>query len=1227
MNIRNLPLKFAFVGLLIVMCVWSLWMGNGLRLGIDLRGGHSLIYEIRTSEAEAKRLEEARKDLEAKLADPNTGQEDRKSAQESLESLKPELARAKAAMAGAGNLAERMISVLKGRVDPQGLRSLEWRSLGRTRIEIRMPAGKEETLQDKNAYIRALGSLEVGNVQRSEIRRLLQAPAEDRANEIRQLAEGRQAVEKLLGELIAANELVQKAQKDFLQARQSARAAAQEALDNAIIEYEKKLEEIDATNVNPQELQAILNNYVSPSEEEAIGNKAEVKALRDRFNKDLQALRDRHPDRLKEIDGVVEAYRKWAHARQRLEDPADLKRLIAKAGVLEFRIAPYAPGTPEKATISTAERDRYVEMLTKEGPDALRRRSERMLWFSIRESPEKYASLVVADYAGKSYVLLYNQPGYMMLSEGPAGWTLADAYPTVDQSQRPAVGFRFDSIGARRFSALTNAQKGNILAILLDDEVYSAPVIKSVISSEGIIEGNFKTEEVTDLVRTLDAGSLPARLNPDPVSESTFGPGIGAENLRMAIRAGYWSCVVVVAFMLAIYLFGGFIADAALMLNILLILGAMSILSAVFTLPGIAGVILSIGMAVDANVLIFERLREEQAKAQSIRMAVKNAYERAFSAIFDSNVTTLLTCVILGWVGTEEVRGFAITLGLGVVFNIFTAVTVTRWLFQLLLETHLLNKPLTMVRLIRVPNVNWMGLRGYFWTFSLITAAMGIASLVWQGSRIWGIEFSAGTQAVIKLRDDALLAGRLPDDGLVRALLREQAPAGGFDKLRDTAVVETVIDRNKADNFLRSYDTDADGKVSAREWEAAGCNMDFFTRLDADKDGQLDRQELAKLPATTYQISTTETAVSVIRDRVSKALGEALQQQVKHTYELVKDNRTVEQLNVAVAADGLTRIEPKLWRDANPTYRDDLADYEGGVMFVLRGINPPISRVEMLQRIRQMRFQPDFPGQQFHRTEVLGLARAGQEGYSSCAVLVAPAEPEMVASQAAWDSFAKTQADLVGAALAREEAMVATNFDPAIAGETAQLAIMALVLSWLSIVAYLWVRFGSIRWGLAAVACIIHDVIIVVGLVAASGWLSQHAIGRLLGIESFKIDLAMVAAVLTLIGYSVNDTIVVFDRIRENRGKLAAVSWTVINDSINQTLSRTLLTGTTTLMVVLIMYLGAGPGIKGFNFALLTGIMFGTYSSIAVASPLLMGLKKAVISKVAAPVAAPGPVT
>jgi SecD/SecF fusion protein len=172
-------------------------------------------------------------------------------------------------------------------------------------------------------------------------------------------------------------------------------------------------------------------------------------------------------------------------------------------------------------------------------------------------------------------------------------------------------------------------------------------------------------------------------------------------------------------------------------------------------------------------------------------------------------------------------------------------------------------------------------------------------------------------------------------------------------------------------------------------------------------------------------------------------------------------------------------------------------------------------------------------------------------------------------------------------------------------------------MSWLAIVLYLWLRFGSMQWGLAAVVCLVHDVIVVVGLVAASGWICNSPLGRAMGISSFKIDLAMVAAILTVIGYSVNDTIVVFDRIRENRGKLKTVSGKCINDSINQTLPRTLLTSFTTFLVVLIMYIWGGPGIRSFNYALLMGIIFGTYSSVAVASPLLLGFKQALIAKTA----------
>ncbi|RPI60400.1 MAG: protein translocase subunit SecF, partial [Planctomycetaceae bacterium] len=243
-------------------------------------------------------------------------------------------------------------------------------------------------------------------------------------------------------------------------------------------------------------------------------------------------------------------------------------------------------------------------------------------------------------------------------------------------------------------------------------------------------------------------------------------------------------------------------------------------------------------------------------------------------------------------------------------------------------------------------------------------------------------------------------------------------------------------------------------------------------------------------------------------------------------------------------------------------------------------------------------------------TEVVGLDSAGDNTFSSFAIMVRPVE-SLGNDADAWKKFAENETTLVGLALSREQAIEATNFDPQMAGTATQAAIMAMILGWLAMIIYLWVRFGQARWGLAAVLCLMHDVLIIVGLVAISNlsWVYDSAIGKALMIQPFKIDLTMIAALLTIIGYSVNDTIVVFDRIRENRGKLATVTPAIINASINQTLSRTLLTAGTVFVVVFVMYVWGGAGLHAFNYAFLIGVMFGTYSSIAVAAPMLLGFK------------------
>jgi len=259
------------------------------------------------------------------------------------------------------------------------------------------------------------------------------------------------------------------------------------------------------------------------------------------------------------------------------------------------------------------------------------------------------------------------------------GEDLVDAQPSFDQNGRPAVTFRFNPSGARRFGDYTAENIGSPFAIVLDSEVISAPVIQSHIpGGSGIITGNFSIEESTNLAVLLRAGALPATL--EFLEERTIGPELGADS----IEAGKIACLVafgaVLIFMVLSYGLFGLFANIALIINIGLIFGFLSAIGATLTLPGIAGIVLTIGMAVDANVLIFERIREELKTAKGPARAIELGYERALSAILDANITTFITAVILFAMGSGPVRGFSITLGIGILTSVFTAIFVTRLL-------------------------------------------------------------------------------------------------------------------------------------------------------------------------------------------------------------------------------------------------------------------------------------------------------------------------------------------------------------------------------------------------------------------------------------------------------------------------------------------------------------------------------------------------------------------
>jgi len=262
---------------------------------------------------------------------------------------------------------------------------------------------------------------------------------------------------------------------------------------------------------------------------------------------------------------------------------------------------------------------------------------------------------------------------------------LTDAQPAFDQNNRPAVSFRLNTTGARIFGQYTAENIGTPFAIVLDKEVVSAPTIQSHISGgSGIITGQFGVEETTLLSIQLRAGALPAEL--EYLQESTVGPDLGQDSIDAGTLACIVAFIAVLVFMSLSYGLFGIFANVALIINIALIFAILSIISGTLTLPGIAGIVLTVGMAVDANVLVFERIREELKKAKNPRKAIELGYERAFSAIIDANITTLIAAVILLVFGSGPVKGFAITLGIGIVTSVFTAIWVTRLLISIWIE-------------------------------------------------------------------------------------------------------------------------------------------------------------------------------------------------------------------------------------------------------------------------------------------------------------------------------------------------------------------------------------------------------------------------------------------------------------------------------------------------------------------------------------------------------------
>ncbi|MEM0983249.1 MAG: protein translocase subunit SecD [Planctomycetota bacterium] len=1112
-----------------------------LRLGKDLRGGTTLVYQVQVTGN----------------ADP-------------------------------GQVIADTIAVLEDRIDPTGLLEIQMVRQGRDRIEISMPLPRPEVKDKREEFEQALAAIAEGGVDAARI---------DSAVRIEDSTQRAEAIDTLAGgdadqasALVAAaaawdeSEVLRETYRAAVEAEweDSRIAEVEQELVDAELAYERARDAAVSETPDPE----VLRNALRLSDEQRVlkdenDENQFYDSARDSAIEDLKA---QFPEQATAIETAVAVYEEYESIRTGLDDTDDLKRLVAASGVPGFRIAvdPLASGSGN----TYADEQELREQLREQGP--LNASDNFVRWCKVNNvevfagGPSTISRLelleadaatyfqsigfVGEEYGGEYWILCWDTRD-KALTRATGEWAVAAAFPTTDNYGRAAVGFRMDARGAQRLGALTGPNQGNRMAVLLDEEVYTAPNLNAAISSNGIIEGSFSPEEIAYIVKVLSAGSLQARLSPEPLSENTIEPEFGTENLRTGRQAGLVALVAVSAFMALYYFAFGIVAVMSLIFNAVLILGAMALARASFTLPGIAGVILTFGMAVDANVLIYERIREEQRRGADLRSAARLGYQKALSAIVDGNVTNLIVCFILGTLGTQEIKGFAITLGIGVVGTMISALVFARLLINLFVDAlrvkslPMLPTAVPALEKLLEPKINWMGARFITVPISLALIGLGVTLVVVQNKEMLDTEFTGGTQATIEFAEGKALTQREVTERIEKLAVEAEEEGTPLVDLLNADII--VVDS-------------LDGVTSGK-----------------------------------FQIKTTVTQSELVLAAISEEFAEELDSRppVRFTGDTIE--RLADAPVYPILSNRLSRVIP-----GRADLTGQVGPYVGGVAILLDGIEAEgISLDDIEQSLEDQRQQTSFSDTLGRNREVRVIAGT-DDSVRAAVVLVADENISYTQSEDVWRSeLASVEWDLVRQAL-RDTTTLASvqSFSAVIAEDFQQTAIVSVVLSLLLILIYIWVRFGSVRYSLAAIITLMHDVIIVIGLIALAEILYEgdatQGLAQTLGIEPFKIDLSLVAALLTIIGYSLNDTIIIMDRIRENRGRLPYASKQVINDSINQTISRTVITSGTTFIATAILFFAGGAGVKAFAYALLCGVVVGTYSSIAVASPLVWSRKQ-----------------
>ena len=765
-----------------------------------------------------------------------------------------------------------------------------------------------------------------------------------------------------------------------------------------------------------------------------------------------------------------------------------------------------------------------------------------------------------------------------------SGDDLASAQTGFEKTGQPMVEFRLNTAGASKMLAMTarNIPEGEFhrrMAIIMDKKVLSAPNLNSPISNSGQISGNFTKQEVEFLVTILRSGRLPATLSEEPASEIRVGAGLGATAVRNGTTASIWAVVATFVIILLYYRFAGVVASMTLLINGLLIFGIMIFIQQPLTLPGLAGLVLTIGMSVDANVLIFERIREEKNKGSAPRMAIRNGFDRAFTTILDSNLTTVIAAIVLYWIGTDQVRGFAVALIIGIATSMFTATFCARIMFEIAEKRKFANLSMSdgigwlKKTMLGENDFDVMGWRSVCGVLSVTLIVVSLALVAIRGKELLSIDFTGGTGVIFQL-EDAVPVDQLRD--LTKEILAEDAEG------------------NPVQSTLVRVEQEPKDTV--------------YSLVTSIHDVNYLSQSLLNGFAKNQSANLVTYRVRVLKDKPTNA-SSFKQPSHERTVRFVayQDEAAQDESADAESSDNSTTGDtPTLATPQEPTAETEFVlEFSGS-----NDDDPNVAQDDKGAKIDAATLRQQL------------LDAAATAGVELNAQLLEVAPDPLPADWRSEDSTGfstwsvklpldQAGADATLAQLTRDiqnqpKWLSLSQIGTRVAGEMQQRAIGALLLSLVFIVGYIWFRFQKVAYGLAAVIALVHDVIITLGIVALCHWLAGPL--SFLLIEDFKIGLTEVAAFLTIIGYSLNDTIVIFDRIREVRGRNPKLTMQMINESVNQTLSRTLLTSGTTILTLLVLFIFGGEGIHAFSFALLVGILVGTYSSIFVASPLLLWL-------------------